>query len=304
LLRWWPEWRSVLVFVRPETLLRWHRQGYRYWWRRRSGGKPGRPRIPRSHIALIRRISTEHPEWGEDRIALELRLKLGVTHAASTVRRYMVRPRRPGSWRQFLEAHASSFVGIDFATQTLWNFATVYIFVIVALDTRQVLRAAVTRHPTLDWVKGELESVLRVHPQRRLVLHDNDGIYGQYGRSLVVAGRRVRSHLDLWLATVLGVVGIPTPYGAPNANAVTERFIGTLRRECLEHFIFLSERHLANVVDEFVDYFNTARPHQGIDGIPAEALQPRGPPGVAPEGARLVGRPVLGGLHHDYRLVA
>ena len=129
-------------------------------------------------------------------------------------------------------------------------------------------------------------------------LHDNDGIFGQYR-----ARPGFRCALDEWLSRVLGVRGLPIPYGAPNANAFLERFAGTLRRECLDHFLFLSEEHLRCVVAEFVRYYNEARPHQGIQAIPA----PSPSEGLAvPDGphVHLVARPVLGGLHHDYRLAA
>jgi len=126
LARHWSQWRSSLVLIQPATVLRWHREGYRRYWRRRSGGFGGRPRIPRSHISLIRRISSDHPEWGEDRIALELKAKLGVKHAPSTIRRYMVTREDDGrplssTWRTFLAGHASELWTMDLTTQPMWN---------------------------------------------------------------------------------------------------------------------------------------------------------------------------------------
>ncbi len=129
LRRHWSRWRDALVVVHPETVLRWHREGYQAHWRRRSQKRPGRPTIPRPHIEFIRRISTDHPEWGEDRVALELKLKLGVDHAPSTVRRYMVKrggPRPGSTWRRFLRTHAHQMFALDFATQILWNFDVRY----------------------------------------------------------------------------------------------------------------------------------------------------------------------------------
>ena len=113
------------MIVKPDTVLRWHRDGYKAYWRWKSMGKPGRPRIPRQHIDFIRRISTEHPEWGEDRIAMELKLKLEVDHSPSTIRRYMVeRPTSPRSstWKQFLSSHADQILSIDLTTKPLWNY--------------------------------------------------------------------------------------------------------------------------------------------------------------------------------------
>ncbi len=126
LCRYWSRWRQALVLIQPATVLNWHREGYRRHWRRRSGRFIGRPSIPRSHISLIRRISSDHPEWGEDRIALELKTKLGVEHAPSTIRRYMAARKGDGSpvsttWRTFLTGHASELWTMDLTTQPLWN---------------------------------------------------------------------------------------------------------------------------------------------------------------------------------------
>jgi transposase InsO family protein len=169
------------VLIQPATVLKWHREGYRRYWRRRSSGLGGRPQIPRSHIILIRRISSDHPEWGEDRIALEL-----------------------------------------------------------------------------------------------------------------------------WLGEVLCIKGIPIPYGASNAAAHIERFMGSLRRECLNHFIFLSEDHLRRTVAAYIAYYNESRPHQGIEGIPdsGPGLPRETPPATRDGPIKVVAGPVLGGLHHDYRIAA
>ena len=163
--------------------------------------------------------------------------------------------------------------------------------------SRRVISARVTRRPSLDWVKQQIRDACPWDGPRFL-LHDNDGIFGQFG-----SGRRYRSALDGWLSEVIGIKGVPTPYGAPNANAVVERFMGTLKREALSHFIVTSEAHLQRVVTEFCEFYNDARPHQGIGGIPSELDLPRVLPEDGPS-LRLVGRPVLGGLHHDYRLAA
>ena len=314
LQRHWPGWKNALVIVKPETVLRWHRQGYRAYWRWRSKGKPGRPRIPRQHIELIRRISSDHPEWGEDRIALELKLKLGVEHSTSTIRRYMVdscTPPRTSTWKQFIESHADQILAIDFTTQFLWNFDTRYVFVVMALGTREIVQVAVTASPTLALVKQQIRDATAWGRTPRFVLHDNDGIFGQFGKRRVSEvgspGRRYRCALDAWLHGVLGVEGIPIPYSAPSANARLERFVGTLRSECLDHFVFVSDAHLQRTVAEYVRYYNEARPSQAIDGIP-KCGPGQGPSlsaldsGTGP--VRLVARPILGGLHHDYRLAA
>lgn len=309
LCRHWGRWRSSLVLIQPAPVPRWHREGYRRHWRRRSRGSGGRPRIPRSHIDLIRRISSDHPEWGEDRIALELKAKLAVEHAPSTIRRYMATRKGNGgpastTWRAFLAGHASELWTMDLTTQPLWNYSVGYVLVLMELGTRRVVHMAVTESPTLAWVKQRVREATPFGSVPRFLVHDNDGIFGQFGRRR--SGRSFRSALDLWLGEVLGIKGIPIPYGAPNAAAHIERFMGSLRRECLDHFIFLSEDHLRRTVTAYITYYNEGRPHQGIQGIPACGPNlPRATRPTAEDGPiRFVARPVLGRLHHDYRLAA
>ncbi len=310
LSRWWARWKSALVIVSPETVLRWHREGYRRHWRRISGGSPGRPPIDRDTIAVIQRISRDHPEWGEDRIALELELKLGITVSPSCVRRYLVRPDgpRPSNWSKFIASHAHGIFAMDMTTQYLWNYSTRYVLVLMAIDTRRIVHVAVTAHPTLDWIKQQIREATPYGLTPRFLLHDNDGVYGQFGRvkgkSKKRDGRRFRSALDHWLHGTMGIEGVSIPYGAPNANAFVERFFRTLKEECLNHFIFASEGHLRRTVREYVRYYNGARVHQGIRGIPepAPGALARAPAREGP--VRLESRPVLGGLIHDYRKAA
>ncbi len=304
LSRHWPGWRSALVLVKPETVLRWHREGYRRYWRYRSKGRPGRPRIPRKHIEFIHHISSDHPEWGEDRIALELKLKLGVVHSPSTVRRYMVTTGSPSglTWRKFLASHSDQIFALDFTVQHLWNYSARYVLIILALHNRRVVHVAVTESPTLDWVKQQIREATPWNETPRFLIHDNDGIFGQYRNR---ERGQPRSALDAWLQEAMGVKGIPIPYRAPNAAAHIERFMGTLKRECLHHFIFVSEGHLLRTARRFVSYYNEGQPHQGIGGIPNHGpgvvLARDGPPAAS---SRLVAESVLGGLHHDYRLAA
>ncbi|MFC1662512.1 integrase, partial [Gemmatimonadota bacterium] len=261
LSRHWSRWRCALVLIQPATALRWHREGYRRCWRRRSGGAGGRPRIPQSHISLIRRISSDHPEWGEDRIALELKAKLGVKHATSTIRRYMATRKGGGgpastTWRTFLAGHANELWTMDLTTQPLWNYSVQYVLVLMELRSRKVVHVGVTASPTLAWVKQRIREATPFGSVPRFLVHDNDGIFGQPGRRRPgKSGRLYRSALDLWLGEVLCTKGIPIPYRAPNAAAHVERFMGSLRRECLNHFIFLSEDHLRRTVVAYIAYY-------------------------------------------------
>lgn len=302
LSRPWRRWRLVLVIVKPSTVIGWHRLGFRLFWRWKSRG--GRPAIALEHRELIRRISKDNPSWGEDRIAAELRRKLGVAHSASTVRRYMLRTdergpmrQRTQTWKTFLKNHASEIYACDFLTQWTATFRVVYVFVVMEIGSRRIMHINVTSSPKLEWVKQQIREICAFDSKPRFFIHDNDGIFGQFGRRK----DGVRCELDGWLAHVMGIEGIPTPYRAPNANAFVERFNGTLRRETLNHFVFLNERHVLRAVNEYVVFYNRARFHQGKDDIPDPYDELREAPA---ETGRVVALPVLGGVQHDYRRAA
>ena len=302
LMRLWSRWRSVLVIVRPATVIAWHRLGFRLFWTWKS---QGRPTIEMDHRLLIRRISREHPAWGEDRIRDELRLKLGVEHSASTIRKYMLRPDERGplrersqTWKTFLTNHARETYACDFLVQWTATFRLVYVFIVMELGSRRIVHANVTQSPTLAWVKQQIREISAWGSGPRFLIHDNDGIFGQLGRR---KKHGFRCHLDRWLARVMGIEGIPIPYHSPNANAFVERFNLSLRREALDHFVFLNERHVLRVVRDYVAFHNGARPHQGANAIPDPYDELRAPP--SDEG-RVVALPVLGGVIKDYRRVA
>jgi transposase InsO family protein len=300
----WLGWRDSLVFVKPDTVIGWHRQGFRLFWRWRSRAKkPGRPSIPRAHIELIRRLSRENPSWGEDRIADELRLKLGIGHSTSTIRKYMVqgtRRRHGRSWCQFVKSHSEQVFACDFLVQHTVRFEVIYVFVVMEVASRRVALINATSKPTLDWVKGQIRELAALGKRPRFLVHDNDGIFGQFGGRRTA--RSYRCHLDRWLWEVMGIRGTPTPYRAPNANAYVERFNGTLRREALDHFIFFNEAHVRRVCREYVEFYNRARPSQATGKIPDPHPELEVPP--VEEATRVVALPVLGGLQHDYRAAA
>ena len=308
LRRVWSDWARALVIVKPATVIGWHRSGFRALWRRKCGS--GRPRIPRKHINFIKRISADHPEWGEDRIVEELAAKFGIHHSGSTVRRYMVprRPRPPRGdqrWRTFVGNHAGEMWSCDFLTQYTALFTVVHVFVVMEIASRRIVHANVTTSPTLPWVKQQSREATAWGNKPRFLIHDNDGIYGQYRSQHIVEKdgkkRTYRSHLDRWLAEVLDIRGLHIPYGAPNATPHVERLVRTLREEALDHFIFLSVGHVRRVLSEFVRHYNGGRPSQAIHGIPAPYPELQESP---PQEGKLVALPVLGGLIHDYRLAA
>ena len=304
----WKDWASELIIVKPETVIRWRKRKFSEFWRRKSQGKAGRPSIPKEHIAFIKRISSDHPEYGEDRIALELEIKFGIRHSSRTVQKYMVKsrrgPRDSQTWRTFLKNQTKAIWTCDFFTQYTIRFHVYYIFVIMEIESRRVIHFNTTKYPTLDWIKQQLRNAC-FHEQPRFIIHDNDGKYGQLGRPhrIVRDGKAVscRSSFDVWLFEVMRIRGIPTPYGAPNAAAHVERLIGTLRRECLDRMIIWNERHLSDTLHEYIGWYNQGRAHQGIHGIPDPEPCLKKPP---PKNGKLVAIPILNGLHHDYRLAA
>jgi len=311
LSRIWPEWESRLVIVRPETIIRWNRRRFKDYWRKRSlpTGKVGRPRIAFEHIDFIRRISSDHPEYGADRIAGILSENFGVEHAPSTIQKYMVRqgnpPRGTQQWSTFLKNEASGIWCCDFMVQFTFFFTGIYIFIIMELESRKIVHVGVTEHPTLDWVKQQIRYATPWGETPRFLIHDNDGKFGQHRIEIIneTTGRKTtyRSSLDFWLSQTMGIKGIPIPYGAPNANAHQERLCGTVRRECLDYVIILNERHLYKILKEYVAWYNHGRFHQGIIGIPDAYPELKA---KKPDRGNIVAIPVLNGLHHDYRLVA
>ncbi len=308
----WTNWKEHLVIVKPETVIRWRRRKLKDYWRKvsKSGKKIGRPPITKEHIKCIRRISTDHPEYSGRRIAGMLKELFGVDHAPSTIDRYRVKlpkpPRGNQTWSTFLKNHASVIWSFDFCVQFTFFFARIYILIIIELESRKIVHLAVTSHPTQDWLKQQIRNATW-EKSPKFLIHDNDGIFGQFGKPVSVQfnGKSVscRSSLDAWLATTMSIRGIPTPFRAPNANAHCERVVGTLRRECLDHMLFLNERHLTQVLREYRDFYNHERYHQGIRRIPVPADDIADSKNLEGKG-RLISKPILNGLHHSYRLAA
>ena len=227
-------WRDALVNVKADTLLRWHRQGFRLFWRWKST-PTGRPRLPRDLRDLIRKMAAENPIWGEERIANELKMKLGIRVSPRTVGKYLSSggPRREPDpkqrWLTFVRNHAKAIVACDFFVVVTASFRTVYVFVIMELGTRRMLHQNVTAHPTAEWTLQQFREALPCDHPYRYLIHDRDSIFSKDLDKEVVA---------------MGVRVLRTPVRAPQANSVCERFGGTLRRECLDYLIPINERHL------------------------------------------------------------
>jgi len=284
-------WRAALLIVQPDTLLRWHRQGFRLVWRARSAAASKRPQVSADTVAAIQRLAAENRLWGAERIRGELR-KLGFRLGKRTVQRHMhaVPPPRTGgggqTWATFLRNHTHETWACDFLQVVDLGFRSLFAFCIIELGSRRIVHIGVTRHPTDAWVAQQLREATPFGTAPRFLIRDNDRKYGP-AFDRVAAGSRI---------TILR-----TPLRAPRANATCERFLGSVRRECLDRVLVLGEGHLRRVLREYVAYFNRARPHQGIgQAIPTA----RGPASPSCPSAPLVSIPVLGGLHHDYRRAA
>lgn len=289
-------WREALVIVKPKTFIGWHRTAFRAL-RRWKSRKPGRPPLPKNLRELIRELAEANPTWGEERIAAELSLKLGIRVSPRTVGKHLdsLGPRggrmSNQRWATFVRIHAKGIVACDFMVSVTASMRVLYVFVAMEVGSRRILHTNVTAHPTAEWTIQQFRECLAYdHPYRYLV-HDRDSIF-----SAVVDSK----------LSGFGLRVLKTPVRAPKANAYCERLIGTLRRECLDFLIPLNERHLKMIVDEFVTHCNRGRPHSALGPVipePPQANAPASPHrNMLPAGYCVASKPVLGGLHHEYRL--
>ena len=282
LSRLWSDWRSALAIVQPETVIAWHRASFRLFWTWKvRHGQPGRPVISHEVRDLIRRMCRENPSWGAPRIHGEL-LKLGIDIGESSVRKCMVRGRKPPSqtWRTFLENHAQQLVSIDFFTVSTLRFQVLYVFLVLAHDRRRILHFNVTAHPTAEWTGQQLREAFPFEQLPRYLLRDRDAIFGDDFREQV---------RDLGIREVLSAPR------SPWQRAYVERVIGSIRRECLDHVIVFHESSLRRTLHSYFDYYHRSRTHLslGKDSPEPRAIQP-------PEMGSVVAVPQVGGLHHRY----
>jgi len=286
-------WRSALMVVKPATLIGWHRKMFCLFWKWKS--RPGRPRIPPDLRRLIVEMVRGNPTWGEERIAHELWLKLGIRVSPRTVRAYWP-PENPWSgrgsqsWSTFVRNHAQALLACDFMIAVTASFQSLYIFVVMEIGSRRILHCNVTRHPTAEWTIQQLRETIPSDHEYRSLIHDRHATFS--------------SELDAAVAA-LGLEVVKTPIRAPQANAYCERLIGTMRRECLDYMIPLNGRHLRRILREWVSHYNRGRPHSRLGpGFPDLRLAP--PKRVHRHGfeesERVTSTPVLGGLHHEYAL--
>lgn len=263
LRRLWPGWRSALVIVKPETVIRWHRAGFRLFWTWKSRhAEPGRPELARETRELIRRMSLANPLWGAPRIHGEL-LKLGVDVSEATVAKYMVRRRKPPSqtWRTFLNNQASQLASTDFFVVPTVTFRLLFVFVVLSHQRRRVIHFNVTAHPSSEWTARQIAQAFPWDSAPRYLLHDRDSIYGNSFRQAV---REVGSKEVL------------TAPRSPWQSAFVERLIGSIRRECLDHVIVFNEASLRQTLKSYFRYYESSRTHLSLakDTPEKRAVQP------------------------------
>jgi putative transposase len=280
-------WKQALLIVQPETLLRWHRLGFQLFWKYKSRAASLKLRISQEAVALIKQMARDNQLWGAERIRGEL-LKLGMHVSKRTIQKYMRHARSPRprgqTWATFLHTHAKDMWACDFLQVTDLFFRSLFAFFIIDIHTRQVIHVGVTRSPTDAWTAQQLREAAPYEQAPKYLIRDRDCKFGpSFAR----------------VATTSGIKILKTPYHAPQANAICERFLGSVRRECLDHLFLLQEKQLQRVLNAYVNYFNQARPHQGIQQqIPEQKA------GCLPAhqaSGKVLTFPVLGGLHHDYR---
>ena len=279
LYRWFPLILKAITIIRPETLVRWHRAGFRRYWRWKSRSLGGRPQIDVDLRALIRRISMDNPLWGAPRIHGEL-LKLGFEVAQSSVAKYMVKRHRPPGqgWRTFLRNHAPDIAAMDLFVIPTIGFGLLYAFIIIRLDRRELVWINVTTNPTAEWIARQITGAFPWSENPQYLIRDRDRVYG------AIVTRRLRA---------MGIRDKPTAPASPWQNGFAERLIGSIRRECLDHILVLSAAHLRRILKTYAHYYNDVRTHWWL-GKDAPRFRPVQRTGIINSHA------ILGGLHHHY----
>ncbi|MCP4610353.1 MAG: transposase [Planctomycetes bacterium] len=286
LSRIWPQWKSTLIVVKPETVIKWHRRGFKLYWRWKSrSSKVGRPRISKEIRDLIRQMSQENSTWGAPRIQSELKL-LGYEVADSTVAKYMVKQKKPPSqtWRSFLKNHVKQIAAVDFFTVPTVKFQILYCFIVLRHHRRRIIHFNITMHPTARWTAQQITEAFPYDTVPRYLIRDRDGIYGDFFQL------RVKN---------MDIEEVRIAPKSPWQNPYCERVIGSIRRECLDHSIILSEDHLYRILKDYMDYYNNCRTHLSLD---------RNSPFLRdielPSKGKVISIPQVGGLHHVYKRVA
>src|SRR6187200_3004673 len=274
-----PRILDAITIVEPETVIRWHRTGFRSFWRWKSRRRAGRPKVPLEVRQLIREMSLANPLWGAPRIHGEF-LKLGIDVGQTSVAKYMARRKRPPSqgWRTFLLNHADGIASIDLFVVPTISFRLLYGLLVLRHDRRRILWLGVTAHRTAEWIAQQVTEACGWESAPHSLIRDRDRIYGE------AFTRRIRA---------MSIRDRPTAPRSPWQNGYAERLISSIRRECLDHVIVFGEQHLRRVLRSYQQYYNGTRTHLSLakDAPLPRAIQTVG---------SILPLPVLGGLHHHY----
>ena len=288
-------WKSALVIIKPETVIKWHKKAFKIYWKRKS--KPGRPGISRKTIALIKRIHKENPLLSPEKIHEQLNaLNVSDAPAPNTIEKYINgKNKKPPtdkqrqSWKTFLRNHRKSIWAIDlFVVPTLY-FKVLYVFIVISHDRRKIEHFNVTANPCSSWVIQQMREATPFGYRPRYLVHDNDNVFVSEDFCSFLLSSDIKP--------------VKTAFKSPWQNGVAERVIGTLRAELLNHIIPASESHLYELLKEYIEYYNNHRTHQGINcEIPVPMKG--NPPETIMANTVLEAKPILGGLYHSYKKVA
>jgi putative transposase len=286
LWRFWPRWREALIIVQPETVIRWHREGFQRYWRWKSRGRlGGRPHVDAEIRDLVRRLARENPTWGAPRIHGELRM-LGFAVSERTVGRYVPKrptdPRARQSWNTFLRNHRDVLAAMDFFTVPTVRFRMLYVLFVIQQARRRVLHVNVTANPSATWICQQLREAFPYDHVPRYLIFDRDSKF---------------DHEVLGTLKGMGVEVVWTAYRSPWQNGVAERWVQSVRQDLLDHVIVMSERHLAKLLRQYVRYYHRDRCHLGLG---KNCPMPRRGTKRSGALAKVAAFPRLGGLHHRY----
>ena len=283
LFRFWPRWKNALVIVKPDTVVRWHRKGFRLYWRTVSKRGPGRPRVSKEVQALIRHFALENG-WGARKVHAELE-KLGFTVSLATVARYLPKREPDDSqrqrWMTFLRNHKHAISAMDFFVVPTVGFRLLYVWFLIDHGRRRIIHFDVTTNPTAQWVIQQLREAFPYDSAPGYLIYDNDSIFSKEVTAAIA---------------YLGMEPKRTAYRSPWQNGTAERWAGSARRELLDHVIVFNERHLRCLLRDYVDYYNAERVHTQLRNSPAGRPTENRP---SPD-AQVLGLPRVGGLHHRY----
>ncbi len=285
-------WRRTLHIVSPDTLLRWHRDLFKIIWKRKSKRKGHPRRLSKKMIELIGKIGLENKLWGAERIRGEL-LKLSIKVSKRNIQKYlrMFRPTKKAgqTWESFIKNHTGDIWACDFLQLYDVFFRLVFAFLMIKHENRDVIHFNVSRSPSDEWTAQQLREANPYCEGPKYIIRDNDGKYGSKFKAV---------------AEGAGIKVVKIPPKSPNLNPICERFLGSVRHECLDHIIILNENHPRKVLKEYVEYFRTARPHQGLGQQTPQLYNNESKTETQNSEGKTISLPVLGGLHHVYKRAA